>query len=301
MTRKTAPKTARKISSLIIASLLIGTSAVPAMAKDKKPKIALTTCTQSYGTIAIVDGDTQGWSEFGLGSPRDLINSLAIESGCFTPHTGGSAPATYLMNVIAGEKEEVDQSINLAKTVATEGLLRSGAAGAVLSKVPLAGALMGAFGGFGGKKKTLSAGIKLLSPANGQTIALGSGEVKKTSIKFGNNSGGWVGGAAASGYSGNKKGKMLVEAFVIAFNAISAQGPALASMTPAASSPAPAVKMAEVAVDTAMRGTPKANGAEVRTLRSGTTLSPTGKREGLFIEVEDNFGTKGWVSVEDLK
>lgn len=288
-----------KISTLIIASLLAGTAATPALAKDKKPKVELTTCSQSYGTIAVVEGDTQGWSAFGLGSPRNLINSLALESGCFTPHNAASGtPATYLMNVIAGEKEEVDQSIKLAKTVATEGLLRSGAAGAVLSKVPLAGALLGAFSGFGGKKKTLSAGIRLISPANGQTIVLGSGEVKKTSIKFRENSGGWVTGAASSGYADNKKGKMLVEAFVIAFNSVSAQGPALASMTPAAA--APAAPMAEVAVATSMRSAPLATGTEVRALRAGTTLNPTGKREGLFIEVEDNFGTKGWVSVEDL-
>ena len=41
--------------------------------------------------------------------------------------------------------------------------------------------------------------------------------------------------------------------------------------------------------------------AAVRSLRAGTELDPTGKREGLFIEVKDNFGTIGWVSVEDLK
>jgi hypothetical protein len=44
-----------------------------------------------------------------------------------------------------------------------------------------------------------------------------------------------------------------------------------------------------------------ANAAVVRALRAGTTLNPTGKREGLFVEVTDNFGTTGWVSVEDLR
>ncbi len=39
----------------------------------------------------------------------------------------------------------------------------------------------------------------------------------------------------------------------------------------------------------------------MRSVRAGTELSPTGKREGLFVEVSDNYGTKGWVSVEDLK
>ena len=64
---------------------------------------------------------------------------------------------------------------------------------------------------------------------------------------------------------------------------------------------APAAALASVAIDTSLRATPTAKGAVVRALRAGTTLSPTGKREGLFVEVADNFGTKGWVSVEELK
>ena len=49
-----------------------------------------------------------------------------------------------------------------------------------------------------------------------------------------------------------------------------------------------------------LRAGPSGDATEVRTLRAGTALTPTGQRDGLFIEVEDNYGTKGWVSVEDL-
>ena len=41
--------------------------------------------------------------------------------------------------------------------------------------------------------------------------------------------------------------------------------------------------------------------AEVRALRADTELVPTGNKAGLFVEVTDNYGTKGWVSVEDLR
>src|SRR3546814_13455134 len=108
----------------------------------KEEAVALTKCDSSHGTIAIVDGDTQGWSEYGLGSPRELINSLAIDSGCFTPHSAASgAPADFLMNVVAGDSEEVDKSIEMAKSAAVEGLVRSGAASSIVSKVPIGGAL----------------------------------------------------------------------------------------------------------------------------------------------------------------
>ncbi len=287
----------RSITSALVLALVAAGIATPAQAQKKQ--VELIKCEQSYGTIAVVDGDTQGWTKFGLGSPRDLINSLALESGCFTPHNASSgAPADYLMNVIAGDKEEIDQSINVAKSAATEALVRSGAMSSVLSKVPVGGALIGMFGGLGGKKKTVAAGIKLISPSNGQTMALGSGEVKKSSLSFGGSSSPWLGGAQASGYAGDKNGKMLVEAFIMAFNGVAEQGASLASMQPATKTPAAA--QATVAANTGMLVTPSASGAKVRDLMVGTTLTPTGKREGLFVEVQDNFGTTGWVSVEAL-
>ena len=292
-----------KNASILTASAVALALAVPApaMAKKKQEDLTLATCAQSMGTIAVVDGDTQGWSEYGLGSPRELINSLAVESGCFTPHTAaGGVPADYLLNVVAGNSEEVDQSIEMAKSAAMEGLVRSGAASAVLSKVPVAGAVLGMFGGFGGKKKRVAAGIKLLSPASGLTIVTGSGEVKKSSIGFGG-AGGWTAGAAAAGYGDSKKGKMLVEAFVIAFNEVVAQGETIRSVPKMqAAAAAPAQPAAVTAIDTILRSAPSATAQEVRSLRAGTELTPTGTRDGLFIEVEDNYGTRGWVSVEDL-
>lgn len=267
------------------------TAPAPAALAMQKETVTLNKCEQSYGTIAIVEGETQGWSQYGLGSPRELINALAVESGCFTPHSAASgASADFLMNVIAGDSEEVDKSIEMAKSAAVEGLVRSGAATGIISRVPVGGALMGMFGGLGGKKKRVAAGIKLLSPATGQAIVAGTGEVRKSTVTFA--------GASDVGYGG-KDGQMLVEAFIKAFNAVSAQGAALAAV-PKAQGAAPAAAGSSVAVNTVMRATPATDGATVRDLRAGTKVTPTGQRSGLFIEVQDNYGTKGWVSVEDL-
>jgi len=282
--------------------ILAGASAMaiaasPASARERE-QVTLDGCDQSYGSIAVVDGDTQGWAEYGLGSPRDLINSLAVQSGCFTPHNAASGrPADFLMNVIAGDKEEVDQGMAMARSAAVEGLVRSGAAGSILSSVPMGGAVLGMFGGLGGKKKTVAAGIRLLSPATGQTLALGSGDARQTTITFGGG-GGWQQTAVSSGYAGNKNGKLLVEAFVKAFNTLAAQGPGLAALMPAQQPTGS--NEATVAVETAMLADPLVEADSLRMLRAGATVNPTGKREGLFVEVADNFGTTGWVSVEDL-
>lgn len=294
----------KTISGLVTVALIAGAMGVsaPAMAKKKKKEpVQLTQCETSLGTIAVVEGDTQGWSDFDLGSPRSLIASLATQSGCFTPHNPASgAPADFLMNVIAGTSEEVDQSIETAKGLAMDGLVRSGAAGSVLGRVPGAGALMGMFGGFGGKKKRVSAGIKLLSPMNGMTIVTGQGTVKKSTLSFGG-SGAWNAGAQAAGYGDSKKGKMLVEAFVLAFNRVVAQETTIASVPKVQSASAsPAPNTATVAFTTMMHAAPSKESDKVRDLGVGTTLTPTGKRDGLFIEVKDNFDTTGWVSVEAL-
>lgn len=283
-----------KSVSVIAAAALLTATAPGALAMQKgKETVSLNNCEQSYGTIAVVEGDTQGWSDYGLGSPRDLINALAVESGCFTPHNPGSGTsADFLMNVVAGDSEEVDKSVELAKTAAVEGLVRSGAATGILSRVPVGGAMLGMFGGLGGKKKRVAAGIKLLSPATGQAIATGTGEARKSVVTFA--------GASDAGYGG-KDGVMLAEAFIKAFNAVTAQGAALTAVPKAQPAAAPAAAAgSSVAVNTVMRATPAADGASVRDLRAGTKVTPTGQRSGLFIEVQDNYGTKGWVSVEDL-
>lgn len=289
---------------LALASAMLSGLPATAYAADKEAPVSLAKCDRSLGSVALVDGETQGWTKYGLSSPRELIAAMARESGCFTLHDPASGkPAAFLMNVIAGDKEEVDQTIEKAKGVAMEGLVRSGAASGLLRGVPGGGSMLGMFGGLGGKKKVVAAGIRLISPMNGQTVASGTGEVKKTSISFG--SGGGVVGAVANGatgaaYAGSKDGQMLLEAFIKAFNGVAAQGPALASMVPTATAAAPAAS-ATAAIDAKMFASADAKSATLRTVRAGTALTPTGQRQGLFIEVQDSFGTKGWVSVEDMR
>lgn len=275
-------------------------AAQPAYAK-KDPPPELVKCDESLGTVALVEGDTTGWNDWDLGSPRELVNALAVQSGCFTPYNvAGGQPARFLVTLIAGTQEEVDKSISTATGLASQALVSSGAAGAVASKVPFGGALLGGFGGFGGKKKTYSAGLRVVSPSNGLTLASGTGTVKKSTLSFGGSNDWATGAATAAGYQDSKKGRMLTEAFVIAFNNLIAQRAAMEAAPAAAAPAAPETPAASVAVDTVMRDAPSADGREVRSLRAGTELTPTGKREGLFIEVTDNYGTQGWVSVEDL-
>jgi hypothetical protein len=244
-------------SAILAASLV--TAATPALSATPEPP-TLKTCETSFGSVAIVEGETQGWSEYGLSSPRALINAMATESGCFTPHNPASGvAATFLMNIVAGSKEEVDKTIELAKGAAMQGLVSSGAAGSLLGGVPGGGAMLGAFSAFGGKNKTVAAGIRLISPMNGMTIVSGSGQVKKSSLSFGGSgapaAAGWLGTANAAGYGDSKNGQMLVEAFIVAFNNVVSQGGVLQAVAPTPK-PAAAPAVTPVAANAA---TPVAN------------------------------------------
>ena len=294
--------------------------AQPALAADDP--VSLSKCDKPIGSIAVVDGDTQGWTKYGLSSPRDLIAAMAVQSGCFTlAANGNGAPADFLVNAIAGDKEEVDKGIGMAQGVATEALLRSGAAGRLAGMGGFGGSALGMLGGFSGKKKTVAAGLRVLNPATGQTVVNGSGEQSKTVVSIGGLGGvsnnpvteaaraqmvsQGYGDYSSSGYASSKEGQMLTGAFVLAFNNVVAQQAALlsvrsvarpaATVTPAATTPAYAT-----AIDTKLYAQP-VKGEVVRSLRAGTALTPTGERKGLFVEVSDAYGSKGWVSVEDLK
>jgi hypothetical protein len=210
------------------------------------------------------------------------------------------------MTAIAGTEEEVDQGMALAGTAATEALLRSGAASSVMGSVPFGGAALGMLGGLGGRRTKVAAGLTVVSPATGQPLASGSGVVSRTSISFRGNSGQWGRDmAGTTGYADSKNGRRLTEAYIIAFNQLIAQQAALqAAPQPGAAAAAaaePEAPAAIAAIDTAMRAGPSAEAEQVRSLRAGTELTPTGNRDGLWLEVEDNFGTLGWVSVEDLQ
>lgn len=276
-------------------------AAAPATAADKPKKgnaeIPLAKCDTNLGSIAVLEGDAKGWTKYNLSGPRPLIAAMAAESGCFTVQSqAATAPADFLLYAIAGDKEEIDQSVELAKRAMVEGAVRSGVAAQALGRVPMVGGMLGAFSAFGGKKKTYAAGLSIVSPMNGQTIIAGTGEAKSSSITFAGL--GDTGGLG--GYGSSKDGKMLSTAFIQAFNALVAQGSALVSAKRAAPAPAAATANYVTAVDTKMFAAP-GKPDTVRNLRAATTLTPTGKRDGLFVEVKDAFGTTGWVSVEDMK
>src|SRR6185437_10384049 len=102
MTRKTI-----RITGLATIAML---AAAPAAARDEAPP-SVAHCGQPLGTIAVTDGDQQGWTQMNLTSPRPMLATMIAQSGCFTLHDPASGRAAdFLLTAITGSKEEVDRS-----------------------------------------------------------------------------------------------------------------------------------------------------------------------------------------------
>ena len=56
--------------------------AAPAAAKDA-PAPSVSKCETAIGTIAITDGDQQGWTQFNLSSPRAMLGTMIEQSGLY--------------------------------------------------------------------------------------------------------------------------------------------------------------------------------------------------------------------------
>ncbi|WP_114952354.1 hypothetical protein [Sphingosinicella terrae] len=204
----------QRITTLPVAALLL-TLAAPAAAAERA--IEITRCPAPLGTMAVAEGDMQGWTRYGLGSPRELIGAIVESSGCFTLHDPNSTrPADYLLVAVAGDRAEIDRTVHLARAGMTEAALRSG----LLGRVPVVGGALGLMRGFGGQRRTVTAGLRVMDPANGRTLAAGTGQSSRASISWGQQA---QGEGRLGTYTSSRDGRLVSAAFAAAFNEIAAQ------------------------------------------------------------------------------
>jgi hypothetical protein len=125
---------------------------------------------------------------------------------------------------------------------------------------------------------------------------MAEGSAKKTDIGWGAG-GGLFGGSGfgaggASGYANTEIGQVITLAYLQAYTDIVAQLGGLPDNASAAN--------AQQAVTMTKPGrlfpNSKGTGKIVRTLDPGMMLYPTGNKDGMMWEVEDELGNKGWVS-----
>ena len=68
----------------VLLSAALAAHAETAQEQRAKQEATIPKCAKKYGTLAVVEPETNWWTEVGLGSPVALIKVYVNQSGCFT-------------------------------------------------------------------------------------------------------------------------------------------------------------------------------------------------------------------------
>lgn len=128
-----------------------------------------------------------------------------------------------------------------------------------------------------------------------EQVAMAEGHAKKTDIGWGAGGGlfgsSGLGAAGVGGYANTELGQVITLAYLQAYTDLVAQLGGL----PDNASAANAHQAVTVTKPARLFTGPDGKGV-VRSLDVGMMLYPTGEKQGMMWEVEDELGNKGWVS-----
>lgn len=302
---------------ILLCGILLVLSMEPAAAQKRvdnqrgsSKNLEIPQCANSIGTVALTDGDGHGWTAYNLGAPSTLLKSFVSRSGCFKLLDRGAGLAALEKeqalaaggnlqrgsNVGAGQVKAADYVIvaDIANTDANTG--GGGIGGAV------AGSVGGRFGALLGGIKTkhvqAQTVLTVMNVRTSEIEATAEGSADKKDISF-LGGGGWgFGGAVGGGYEDTEVGKVVTYAFLDAYRQIVTQ---LGGLSDNAAADAPKEAFLVSVSSVKMHRSPSSSSSTVRSLQMDDMVYPTGAREDMWWEVEDENGNAGWIENDKLK
>ena len=147
------------------------------------------------------------------------------------------------------------------------------------------------------KKKTADVVLSVTDLRSSEIVAVTEGSYKKTDVGFGSAGSLWgssgIGGAAGiGGYANTEIGQVVALAYLNAYIDMVIQFSELPENAAANNE----IQAVEVTKPARMLANPDGSGDAVRSLDVGMLLYPTGNKENLMWEVEDELGNRGWVN-----
>ena len=278
---------------------------------QRKQKTAeIPTCAKPLGTLSVLEPEdgTDWWTGQQLPAPSKLIKVFVNKSRCFTlVDRGAGLDAGMRERALASSGELRGRSnvgkgqIKAADYVLVPDLIaqNSNAGGNAIGG--LLGGLIGGnagaiLGGLNFKKKTADVVLTVTDVRSTEQVAMAEGNAKKTDIGWGASgglfSGSGFGAAGVGGYANTELGQVITLAYLQAYTDIVSQLGGL----PDNASAANASQAVTVTKAARLLANSKGTGKAVRTLDPGMMLYPTGNKDGLMWEVEDELGNKGWVN-----
>ena len=300
----------------VIASLMATTPASAQYGMDKKkPKNAATPelprCAKPLGTAAVQEPENRWWTQLGLSNPESLLKLFASRSNCLRIVDRNGGLAMRNQETALGSSGDLRRGSNIGRgQVASADFFiipdiansdsNTGGAGI--------GAIAGSFlpGGFGAlagglrtKKAQAQALITLVDARSTEQLYVAEGVAQKTDISFGGGAGGYgttgFGALAGGGYADTDIGKVITAAYFNAF--IDLVGYLQnASPTGAEASANAGIQAYTAKTSVVLRRQPNTSAGAVRSFTAGELVYPTGQKNGIWWEVDDENGNRGWVS-----
>jgi curli biogenesis system outer membrane secretion channel CsgG len=275
-------------------------------AKEQRGEAQIPTCTHRIGTLAVHEPENRWWEGYGLESPEALIKVFVMRSGCFTMvDRGKGLAAVQQERALAGEGD-LQQGSNMGKgqikaadyVLVPDIVSQNGNAGGTNVGGMLGGLVGHGFGavlgGINISKKTADVVLTITNVRTTEQEAMEEGHADKTDVGFGFGGGGgnWsgFGAAGASSYANTDIGQVVTLAYLQAYTKLVGD---LGGLSGAAAAPQQAVTVVRPGN---LRVAPSEHSKIVRSISAGMMLYPTGNKDGIWWEVSDELGNKGWVS-----
>ncbi len=309
-------KHAVTLSSVALAASLLATSALAAggaYGTDRRQPQGtqeLPQCARPVGTVAIQEPERDWWTAMGLSNPEALLKLFAGRSNCLRVVARGEvATAMRQQERDLGNSGELQRGSNFGKgqVVAADYLIipdivdsNANSGGGGLGGVALRGLGSHFGGGFGGvlgsinvKSSNAHTLITLINARTTEQEYVAEGTAQKTDIGFGGGGFGSSWGAIGGGYSNTDIGKVVSAAY---FNAFVDLIDHMQGSQPGAAQAAAPIQAYTVKDSITMFHDPSPATPKVRGFSSGDLVYPTGKTNGVWWEVDDENGNRGWVS-----
>ncbi len=298
-------------ASVVVASSSVMPLPVSAASIDDKTaqkQAEIPTCSRNLGALAVHEPQNRWWEPLGLESPEALLKVFVMKSRCFTlvDRGAGFAMAQQERALAGNGTLQGGSNVGAGQVRAADYILvpdivsRNGNASGTN-----VGGLLGGFipGGFGAvashiniSSKTADVVLTVTNVRTSEQQAMEEGHGSKTDVGlgFGGGWGGWggFGGMGISNYQNTAIGQVVVLAYIDAYTKLVGDLGGL-SANAKADAPAQAVTLARPGV---LRVSADAKGKVLKPLDAGIILYPTGNTDGVWVEVSDEVGNKGWVS-----
>lgn len=260
-------------------------------------------CDRPVGSVAIDEPPREWWTAYNLSSPEALLKLMASRSNCLRVVDRGrglqnrdrekglanSGDLQRGSNVGLGTVRAADYSLvpdvdrasaNAGGEGAALGSLLGGRAGALL----------------GGIKTKRSEAHVLLTLVNIRTTEqeyVAEGSARKTDVAWGGGGFGGVLAAVGGGYSNTDIGQVISAAYLNAFNDLIRH---LQGVDPGSAKESAPVQTYVAKAAMVLRSKPSPSAPVVRPFKPGDSVFPTGQKNGVWWEVDDENGNRGWVS-----